>query len=56
MLRTFNLGIGMTMVCTPAAADVITSHLAKFNLASYPIGKIVEGGAAVVRYENSVSL
>jgi phosphoribosylformylglycinamidine cyclo-ligase len=52
MLKTFNMGIGMTMVCTPETAGAITNHLAGFNLASYPIGRIVDGGSAVVRYEN----
>jgi phosphoribosylformylglycinamidine cyclo-ligase len=55
MLKTFNVGIGMTLVCAPAGAEAIVGHLAKFNLAAYPIGRIVEGGAAAVRYENRVS-
>ena len=55
MLRTFNLGVGMTLVCAPAAIPAITAHLVKFNLAAYPIGQIVTGGTAVVRYENSLT-
>lgn len=55
MLRTFNCGIGMTIVCAPAAADHIIRHLAGFKLAAYPIGQIVPAGTAVVRYENRVS-
>src|SRR5262249_24918699 len=41
-----------TIVCAPGSADAITRHLAGFKLASYPIGIIVDGGSAVVRYEN----
>jgi phosphoribosylformylglycinamidine cyclo-ligase len=55
MLRTFNMGIGMTLVCAPGAVAAITAHLAKFKLAAYPIGQIVEGGKAVIRYENRVT-
>jgi phosphoribosylformylglycinamidine cyclo-ligase len=54
MLKTFNLGIGMTLVCTPRAVDAIVRHLAAFNLAAYPIGTIVARGTASVRYENRV--
>ena len=55
MLKTFNLGIGMTLVCDPAGAQAILRHLAGFKLAAYPIGRIVTGGSATVRYENQVS-
>jgi phosphoribosylformylglycinamidine cyclo-ligase len=55
MLRTFNMGIGMTLVCAPGAVAAITAHLAKFKLAAYPIGQIVAGGKAVIRYENRVT-
>jgi phosphoribosylformylglycinamidine cyclo-ligase len=55
MQRTFNLGVGMTLVCAPAAIPAITAHLAKFNLAAYPIGQIVTGGTAIVRYEKSLT-
>jgi phosphoribosylformylglycinamidine cyclo-ligase len=55
MLRTFNCGVGMTIVCAPAAAAGIVSHLAGFKMAAYPVGEIVAGGSAVVRYENRVS-
>ena len=55
MLKTFNLGIGMTIVCAPAAAEPIIHHLAQFGPESiHPIGHIIENGSAVVRYENRV--
>ncbi len=55
MLKTFNLGVGMTLVCAPAAVDAITRHLAQHHLAAYPIGRIIAGGTAVVKYENRVN-
>jgi len=54
MLRTFNLGIGMTIVCRPSAADAIVKHLAGFDLTAYPIGEIVSG-KAVVSYRGNVA-
>lgn len=54
MLRTFNCGIGMTIVCAPDASASIVSHLNNFKLAAYPIGQIVSGGSAQVRHENRV--
>jgi phosphoribosylformylglycinamidine cyclo-ligase len=50
MLKTFNCGIGMTMVCAPGAVGAIVEHLRQFNLAAYPIGNITNGDATV-RYE-----
>jgi phosphoribosylformylglycinamidine cyclo-ligase len=55
MLRTFNLGVGMTLVCAPAGTAAIMAHLARFNLAAYPIGQVAAGGSAVVRYEGQVA-
>lgn len=47
MLKTFNCGIGMTMVLKPEAVDAAIAHLAKHNLTAYPIGTIVEGNQTV---------
>jgi phosphoribosylformylglycinamidine cyclo-ligase len=54
MLRTFNCGIGMTIVCGPAAVNQITTHLKGFGLASYAIGTITPGKGEV-HYKNSVT-
>jgi phosphoribosylformylglycinamidine cyclo-ligase len=55
MLRTFNVGIGMTIVCAPSAADGVIKHLAGFGLMAYRIGEIVDGGSAVVKYRGNVA-
>lgn len=43
MLRTFNMGVGLTLVCTPNAVDGVIVHLAKQGCLSYPVGRIVKG-------------
>ncbi len=53
MLKTFNCGIGMTIVCSPAVVESVVSHLKPFGLGAYPIGTIVAGDATVT-YKNSV--
>jgi phosphoribosylformylglycinamidine cyclo-ligase len=53
MMKTFNLGVGMTIVCSAGAAGGIAAHLAGQGMEAYAIGKIV-GGSAVVGYEGRV--
>ncbi|NLX04055.1 MAG: phosphoribosylformylglycinamidine cyclo-ligase [Phycisphaerae bacterium] len=48
MRRTFNLGVGMTMVVAPDAVESIRWHLEGFDLAAYPIGRIERREAKVV--------
>ena len=43
MLRTFNVGVGMTLVVAPEAADQLCRHLEAQNCRAYPIGRIVKG-------------
>ena len=47
MLRTFNLGVGLAVVCTPEAADAITSHLVGQGLDTWQIGTITKGSGQV---------
>lgn len=52
MLKTFNCGVGMTIVCAPPAVETITKHLARHDVDAYPIGTITKNGTAKVRYQN----
>jgi phosphoribosylformylglycinamidine cyclo-ligase len=54
MLRTFNLGVGMTLVVAADAVDAVIKHLAAQGHISYPIGRISEGDRAV-NYENRLA-
>ena len=47
MLRTFNMGVGLTLVVAPAAAEKVIAHLAAQGCAAYPIGTIVPGNRKV---------
>jgi len=47
MLRTFNLGVGLTIVADRKSISLIESHLAKKGFASNVIGEIVEGKKSV---------
>jgi phosphoribosylformylglycinamidine cyclo-ligase len=47
MHRVFNLGVGLAMVVSPYYAESIQQQLAGCGLASWPIGRAVEGGQKV---------
>ena len=47
MLRTFNLGVGMALVCTREAVARILAHLNSAGCRAYPIGQIVKGTKSV---------
>jgi phosphoribosylformylglycinamidine cyclo-ligase len=49
MIKTFNLGVGLTLVVDPKAEAEIIKHLKKHSLPGYPIGKIVKDGSQNVR-------
>ncbi|MCM8899994.1 phosphoribosylformylglycinamidine cyclo-ligase [Caldicoprobacter algeriensis] len=48
MFNTFNMGIGMVLVCTPEDADGIIGQLKSDGYPSYVIGKVVKGTGGVV--------
>ncbi len=48
MLRTFNMGVGMTLVVGASAVEAVQRHLAANGCEGYAIGRIVDGGQRVV--------
>jgi phosphoribosylformylglycinamidine cyclo-ligase len=48
MYRTFNMGIGMVIVCSPADADTIEHHLRGRGETVYSIGKVISGNREVL--------
>jgi phosphoribosylformylglycinamidine cyclo-ligase len=48
MWRTFNMGIGMVLACTPALTDTIVDDLRARKEEPFVIGSIVQGQRDVV--------
>ena len=48
MYRTFNMGVGMVIVCAEADAREISAHLRKRDEQSYLIGRVTEGDREVI--------
>jgi len=47
MMRTFNMGVGMTLVAHPSAIGEIQKHLSAKGCHSYTIGEIIKGNQTV---------
>ncbi|MEC7841630.1 MAG: phosphoribosylformylglycinamidine cyclo-ligase [Candidatus Latescibacterota bacterium] len=47
MVRTFNGGVGLAVVCSPAAEPAIIDHMQRNGCPCYAIGKIVTGSGKV---------
>lgn len=54
MTKTFNLGVGLTLVVDPAAESETVKHLAKAKIPCYRIGTIVKDGTQTVRMEGAL--
>ena len=54
MLRTFNLGVGLALVCRERNADAVLDHLQAAGEQAYVIGEIV-AGAGIVRCRGAVA-
>lgn len=54
MTKTFNLGVGMTIVVDPAFADTAIAHLKKHDIPAYDIGEIADGGSGVVEMKGAL--
>ena len=48
MFRTFNMGIGMTVICSSAHRGRIRSHIESLGDRCYEIGAVVEGNGTVM--------
>ncbi len=48
MLRTFNLGVGLAIVCAPADAESIIAHLGSKGVPAWRIGETLKGEGRVV--------
>ena len=49
MFRTFNMGIGMVIVCSKKDAEIVAQHLRAQGETVYVIGMVIEGNREVVR-------
>jgi phosphoribosylformylglycinamidine cyclo-ligase len=47
MLRTFNMGVGLTLVCRPEMMQPVLEHLKACGEQAYVIGNIVSGSGKV---------
>ncbi len=57
MLRTFNCGVGMVVVCGEADADALCAHLAASGETAWPIGVLARrGDGPPVRYTGRLGL
>jgi phosphoribosylformylglycinamidine cyclo-ligase len=48
LFRTFNAGIGMVVICDPAEAAGVKSHIEAIGEACYEVGSIVTGDRQVI--------
>ena len=48
MYRTFNMGVGMIIICAQHDAESIQSHFSKRDQACYEIGRVGEGSGEVI--------
>ena len=48
MHRTFNMGVGMVVVCAPADAAAVETHLDNLGETCYTIGRVTRGAREVV--------
>lgn len=55
MIKTFNLGVGATLVVSPDAAEDLAKHIEKSGVGTKTIGSIVDGGSGMVRTSGSLT-
>jgi phosphoribosylformylglycinamidine cyclo-ligase len=49
MFRTFNMGVGMVLICSPSDVASIASHLSTLHEAFYQIGRVVAADTRTVK-------
>lgn len=54
MIKTFNLGVGMTIVVDAAFKDAAIAHLTKHGIPTYDIGEIKDDGTGVVEMKGAL--
>ena len=47
MLRTFNVGVGLTIVSDPKNTDDIINHISLQGVGAYRVGRITRGSGKV---------
>ena len=53
LLRTFNMGVGMTVVVKQEVVQNLIAHFKNYDIDCYPIGEIVSG-TKTVKYINKL--
>ena len=48
MLRTFNMGVGMTAVVKPTFVEEAIAHFKQYSIVAYELGRVKEGSKKVV--------
>jgi phosphoribosylformylglycinamidine cyclo-ligase len=48
MLRTFNMGVGLAVVCSPELVQEVFMHLKQHDCECYPVGTIKQGSGSVL--------
>jgi len=48
MYRTFNMGVGMVVICAPSDAEQVTSAAAKAGVKAWTLGSLTPGSGAVI--------
>ena len=48
MFRTFNMGVGMVIICAESEKEKIISYVEEFDERCYEIGRVVQGSKKVV--------
>jgi phosphoribosylformylglycinamidine cyclo-ligase len=48
MYRTFNMGVGMVVICTPSDADAVMSAASAAGSSGWVLGSLRSGSGAVI--------